>query len=82
LSAARVAAASTGTPKYHGDDEGEDTALPKIEEKGTNNKNRTIISSKRMVSNFLRSRKKNAPAQGQVDGKKSGSSPALFDEQH
>jgi hypothetical protein len=77
LSVAGVAAASTGTPGYYGDDEGGDTALPKIEEKGTNSENRTIIGSKRMVSNFLRNRKKNAPAQSQVDGEKSGSSPAL-----
>ena len=47
------------------------------EEKGTNNENRTIITTKRMVSNFLRSRKKNAPAQGQMDGEKSESSPAF-----
>ena len=52
-----------------------DMALPKTEEKGRN-ENRTISSSKRMVSNFLRSRKKNTPAQSQVDGEKSGSSPA------
>lgn len=77
LSVARVAAASMGTPGYSGDDEGWDTALPKIEEKGTNSENRTIIGSKRMVSNFLRDRKKNAPAQSQVDGEKSGSSPAF-----
>ena len=77
LSVASVASASTGTPGYYGDDEGGDTALPKIEGKGTNNKNRTITSSKRMVSNFLRSRKKNAPAQGQMDGEKSESSPAF-----
>jgi hypothetical protein len=77
LSVARVAAASTGTPGYYGDDEGGDTALPKIEERGMNNENRTILSGKRMVSNFLRNRKKNAPAQGQVDGEKSGSSPAF-----
>ena len=73
----RLSVASTGTPGYYGDDEGGDTALPKIEGNDTNNKNRTIISSKRMVSNFLRSRKKNAPAQGQMDGEKSGSSPAF-----
>lgn len=77
LSVARVAAASTGTPGYYGDDEGEDTALPKIEEKGANNENRTISSGKRMVSNFLRSRKKNTPVQGQVDGEETGSSPAF-----
>jgi hypothetical protein len=77
LSVARIAATSTGTPRYYGDDEGGDTALPKIEEKGTNNENRTITSSKRMVSNFLRSRKKNVAAQGPVDGEKTGSSPAF-----
>jgi len=77
LNVARVAAANTGTPEYYGDDEGGDRALPKIEGKGTNNKNRTIISSKRMVSNFLRSRKNDTSAQGQMDGEKSGSSPAF-----
>ena len=51
--------------------------MPKIEEKGANNENRTISSGKRMVSNFLRSRKKNTPVQGQVDGEKTGSSPAF-----
>jgi hypothetical protein len=67
----------TGTPGYYGDDEGGDTVLPKIEEKGANNGNRTTSSGKRMVSNFLRSRKKNTPVQGQVDEEKSGSSLAF-----
>jgi hypothetical protein len=70
-------AAGVGTPGYSGDDEGGDTALPKIEERSVNNEHRKMMSSKRMVSNFLRSRRKNIPAQNQAGAAESGSSPAF-----
>jgi hypothetical protein len=68
-----------GTPAYSGDDESGETALPKLEEDGMNKEVRKMISSKRMVSNFLRSRRKNAPLQNPADasGAPTGSSPAF-----
>jgi hypothetical protein len=58
-----AAPTGAGTPGYFGDDESGDTALPKIEDRGMNKESRKMTSSKRMVSNFLRSRRKNAPLQ-------------------
>jgi hypothetical protein len=75
LSVAPVAGA--GTPGYSGDDERGDTALPKIEERSASNENRKMMSSKRMVSNFLRSRRRVLPAQNQADSAMSGSSLAF-----
>jgi hypothetical protein len=54
-----------------------DTALPKIEERSAHNENRKMISSKRMVSNFLRSRRKNGSAQDRADSAMRGGSPAF-----
>jgi hypothetical protein len=56
-------------------------ALPKIKKKGTN-ENRTISSSKRMMSDFLRSRKKNTPALGWRTEKRVRVALHSFDEQH
>ena len=70
--------AATGTPGYSGDDdESGETALPKIEEKSASSESRKMMSSKRMVSNFLRSRRKNSPAKDEADATASGSSPAF-----
>ena len=65
------------TPEYFGDDEDGDTVLPKIQERGANNENKKMTNSKRMVSNFLRSRRKNTPTQDQAAGTTTGSSPAF-----
>ncbi len=79
--AARLSVAPAGTtpamtPGYSGDDEGGDTALPEVRTPGDK---RMMMSSKRMVSNFLRSRRKNHQARAQMDDQTTteGSSPAF-----
>ena len=74
----RVAsAARAGTPGYSDVDEEGDTALPKVEEKAVRSESRKTTSSKRMVSNFLRSRRRNTPAKNEVEGATNVSSPAF-----
>lgn len=70
-------AARAETPGYSGDDEGGDTALPKIEERSAHDENRKLMSSKRMVSNFLRSRRRNVSAHDQADSAVCRGSPAF-----
>lgn len=70
LSVAPAHMATALTPDYAGDDEGGATALPKIEGRSGERK---VMNSKRMVSNFLRSRRKIVVKEDES----AGSSPAF-----
>ena len=74
----RVASgAGAGTPGYSDIDEGVDTELPKMEEKAARSESKKTTSSKRMVSNFLRSRRRNTPRKNEVEDATNVSSQAF-----